>query len=411
MNGVVGRSGAYVFAALWLQSGVVGEVLAQDLQPVPRSLCAAQGVPVRGAVRRLDGQSVAHGIGVTAVWTVRQVDGFGLRTERCERAVITDSAGQFVLPSLPTDEQLLMLATAPGGEVGVAVRHGDGLIGEAPLAIYLPAVRDVEAVPEMPRGAAAAPRAASRTRGHVVGRDGTPIPLALVRVDGTNEARTDARGRFDIPGCGDDGVALDVRALSAAPGSWWMPFEEPPPLMAISLDRPLPQLDAVTVRARHWEGAAGGFDARRRMGLGRFVTIEDIERSNPGRLSALLAGLGARVPQPASSEARDNPEICTAGSGSGCALGTRLTWEATYVCNPQVIVDGAWMPDFNVDLIPPSAVYGIEAYRASRVSLDTRSPLTGLSQVPGALDRIGPHNDCGSIVIWTKHGARRSGAY
>jgi hypothetical protein len=111
-----------------------------------------------------------------------------------------------------------------------------------------------------------------------------------------------------------------------------------------------------------------GFYERRRMIKARFFTEEQIEQRHPMALTHLLSGTGLFVQ-------------C---ARRGCRVVQRI---AGRVCQVPIYVDGMWVPDYDLDWVPPQDVAGIEVYRGSA---------TTPSQF--AIHSTG----CGAVIIWTK---------
>lgn len=111
-----------------------------------------------------------------------------------------------------------------------------------------------------------------------------------------------------------------------------------------------------------------GFYERRRLIKARFFTEEQIQRRQPMALSHLLAGTGLVV--------RCNRR--------GCRVVQRL---AGHMCQVPIYVDGVWVPDYDLDWVPPQDVAGLEVYRGSA---------TTPSQF--AIHSTG----CGAVIVWTK---------
>lgn len=125
----------------------------------------------------------------------------------------------------------------------------------------------------------------------------------------------------------------------------------------------------VTVDRAAPVGKLTGFDRRRENGAGYFITREDIERVRPMRTTALLR----RVPGlDVGQRTRSGVTPVTMGRRKGCV--------------PQFYVDGARAPYFDVDVLDPGEIDGIEIYR-------------GNSEVP---IRFKHRDRCGVIVLWTR---------
>lgn len=112
-----------------------------------------------------------------------------------------------------------------------------------------------------------------------------------------------------------------------------------------------------------------GFYARRTIGFGHFVTVADIERRRPYRLSVMLAGTGIVM--------RCVRSVCYP---TRVAAGRR--------CAVSVFIDGMKVEQYDIDAIPPADVLGIEVYRQG-------------ADTPAEFSRWSA--SCGAIVIWTKN--------
>lgn len=152
-------------------------------------------------------------------------------------------------------------------------------------------------------------------------------------------------------------VLVDVRPrqtidLSLVVGVRVVPITE----LVVTVDRALPV------------GKLTGFYQRREIHAGYFITREDIERVRPVRTTSLLR----RVPG------------LDVGQRSASGV-TPVTMGRRKGCVPDFYVDGARAPYFDVDVLDPQEIAGIEIYR-------------GNSEVP---IRFKHRDRCGVIVIWT----------
>jgi hypothetical protein len=124
-----------------------------------------------------------------------------------------------------------------------------------------------------------------------------------------------------------------------------------------------------------------GFEFRRKMGLGAFVTEEQIARHGFSDLTSVLDGVrGVRVafgPAPRSQSGVMHPQAYLLGPG-----GVR--------CSPNLFLDGAPFKgyrDFSA-ILPPNLIKGIEVY-SSPGSIAVQYDLFAST-------------GCGSIVVWTR---------
>jgi hypothetical protein len=131
-----------------------------------------------------------------------------------------------------------------------------------------------------------------------------------------------------------------------------------------------------------------GFTARARVGLGYFITRDDIENRRPGRVTDLLASV---------------PGVSLESSGTGTRR--TVTMSRSRIggmrnCPVQVFIDGRLLNrsvssgrDIGLsidDVVSPGSVEGIEVYR-------------GISGIPAEF--LNTDARCGVVAIWTRRGA------
>lgn len=116
-----------------------------------------------------------------------------------------------------------------------------------------------------------------------------------------------------------------------------------------------------------------GFESRRKLGIGYFVTRADIERRQPRQLSDYMR----MVP---------GVRIATLENGRSAL---RFARNAKNNCPPQYFVDGIPTSNFDIDEVLPGDVEGIELY-------------PGSAGVPPQFNRFYGTTICGTILIWTR---------
>ena len=133
----------------------------------------------------------------------------------------------------------------------------------------------------------------------------------------------------------------------------------------------------VTVVSRRLDNV--GFYERQRRGIGTFIGRQQIDDANALFSSDLMRNVpGVRLVT--AGARRDAPRAWTTGRGT---------------CRFRFVIDGTRaLPDFELDMIAPTAIEGIAVY-------------AGLAQVPAlfrpqAADGVGAV--CGIIAVWTRNG-------
>ena len=226
------------------------------------------------------------------------------------------------------------------------------------------------------RGQAAADTGATgNIVGVVVDSAGAPVPGVRVEAGPKFVSTTDSNGAFALRGLPVGSVAITLRRLGYAPAmSIW---DVGATTLSLQLRiRAYPAvLPAVVAEGRRepFDGRLAGFNARRKKGVGYLFSRAQIDSMNESRLTDVLA----RVP--------GVREFTMPG-----ALGTSVTM-AGAPCPPLVMVDGfpASMGRFDLNMIPPSGVEGLEVYPH------------GVAVPP---DLAGPYGTerCGLIAIWSR---------
>lgn len=225
------------------------------------------------------------------------------------------------------------------------------------------------------------PLAAQATRVRLTGtvRDslGVPIAAAEVALD-ERRARTDDSGRFEFPATAVGPVTVSARRIGFMPArldtTLVAPRRAPMVVNVVLVLMPLPaDLDPVEALAASNRrlGKLSQFEERRARGFGSFITRAEIIDRRPAYLSDML---------------RSVPGMLIMGSGmGGYAVRVARTGRGRD-CHPDYYIDGIPAPGFELDLMPPQDVDGIEIYR-------------GASTVPAAFRQRTA--GCGVIAIWT----------
>lgn len=201
---------------------------------------------------------------------------------------------------------------------------------------------------------------------------GASIELAFERTV------SDAVGRFRLVGVPSGRHVLIVRRLGFAPESVSLDTKtEGSVIVGIRLKPLAAVLPSVGVEGRRVSAKLVGFEERKRMGIGRFLTEEEISRAPGTRLSEKLRVLsGIRVLYSRSGSNHVRIETTRGPQGLRNAP-----------CYARLILDGEHVaPDFSINHIDPGEVAALEWY-------------AGPSQIPAQYNLTG--NACGLLIIWT----------
>lgn len=331
---------------------------------------------------------------VAVEWTELIVVGRTIRREQPVLAARSDTSGWFVVCGIPAGEQLIAWAERGATSTGV-VSLTSPPYGLARLDLRLDA-RAVDVLPpagDSTVGTAAQPirdrrpeprRGPQRFIGIVRGATGRPVVGARARVPGHPYVLTDDRGAFRLDSLPAGSQMLEVRALGFAPLELQLDVSAEPVapdtlmLTAVSM-----LLDTVRVTTRRvYDADVYGFEARRRLRSGTFITRDEIAREHPQRFSDLLQALPVM-------------HFVTVGGGATVSFLMRGDMIAT-TCVPDIWLDGwrlvgsaATDVDF---LAPPDKIDGVEVYSRP-------------NQVP--TEFLSTFGNCGAIVIWLRRGTTR----
>lgn len=213
--------------------------------------------------------------------------------------------------------------------------------------------------------------------GTVTDSSGVPVLGAVVAVEGSaGRAFSDERGVFRISSIPPGTHVLRARRLGFAP------FEVSVQVSGISearvairmklLAAALPPVVVHGSRMTYTGRLAGYYERLEKKSSGYFITREQIDQENPGRLGQLLTHV------PGISSVRGRAGI------TGVRMRGRRCW-------PLVWIDGTPMPAGEIDLdsFTPSTIQGIELYLGS-----TTAPLRYIYNRD--------LSSCGTVLIWSR---------
>lgn len=357
---------------------------------VVRAKCGAGPFPagtsaLLGMVIDAETEQPIGGADIVLAWSeVQATRETGLRTLPRQRTAKADANGTFRICGLPGDITAELVAWS-GRDTTAVLRfvfaHPQLAIrtialstgSHDSLAVAAPAVTGQPAT-----GSQRAPGRRGRAvmRGVVTTLGGRPIEGARVSVGGTEgTALTDSRGAFVLDGQPSGSQTVLVRRLGYEPAEFAVnlsPSRETE--IAVELPDFVPVLSTVVVRAEVDVALDRiGFTHRQRVGMGRFMTLEEIDRRNATHLVDLLADFPML-------QARSTGGTRRVITGRTRGMGTNCV---------NFIVDGQpWMgDDAPTDFMHPQELGAVEAYSAATA--------------PAEFARTG--TSCETVAIWTKH--------
>jgi hypothetical protein len=360
-------------------------------ETVVRAKCGAGPFPLGrsalfGVVIDAETEQRVAGADVVLAWTdVQASRETGLRSIPRQRSVKAAADGSFRICGLPDQLSGELIAWEQGDTTAAVPFALDNAIF-AIRTLALPG-RVTEVTTESAAGASgAAPgqsqpvararRGRATVSGTVQSLTGAPIVGARVSVAGADGSTiTNERGEFALTGQPAGTQTVQVRKLGYEPAQFGLNLS-PSRAAEVTIELPefVPVLSTVVVRAALDVGLDRvGFTKRRQVGLGRFMSLEDIERRNAHRVVDLLA---------------DFPMLraISTGGTSRTITGRSRGMETNCV---TFYVDGMiWMGDDSpIEYMLPQEIAAVEAYSGGTTPAEFQRTMTS----------------CETVVIWTKH--------
>ena len=182
---------------------------------------------------------------------------------------------------------------------------------------------------------------------------------------------TDEDGQYRISGVASGRIRVAVRRIGYQP----LAFDTVSvATLDVTLEPVAQKLAAIVVRERRrnvYTGRLAGFNRRRDLGFGRFITAADIDNQHPMRTTDLL---------------RMIPGVYVSATGPTNRLRIRNA-----NCDPLVWIDGmpALAGYFDIDAFDPRSLAGIEVY-------------SGVATVPVELRGTRGEEACGVVAVWSR---------
>jgi hypothetical protein len=235
---------------------------------------------------------------------------------------------------------------------------------------------------------ASSARAFGTIDGFVSDTNLVPLHGAFVSIVGTPiRVGTGPNGRFRITKLRAGHYLAIVKRVGYRPTSGVIEVSDSDTLrLAYTLEPIATTLAPVVVSEKPFSLRMGEFLARRRVGVGEFMTQEEIEAKNTVFATELFRNFRSINVSPSRTTALTEWFALSRREGANPSLGA---------CPMAVFLDNIPLPTpFNLDLLPPPKdIGGIEVY-------------AGPSTTPPQFSGYG--RDCGVILVWTRDGSPTS---
>jgi Carboxypeptidase regulatory-like domain len=269
------------------------------------------------------------------------------------------------------------LCLPPGSHYTVSANLGNSLTGDIPLDV---ATGVALATLRVSRADSAALASRATLTGRVQGADGKPLDGATIVIQGSVATASTARdGSFQLTGAPSGTQIVSVRRVGYA--EWTTPVElssVTPRALMVTLEPKITTLPTIDVRGEALLVADAyertGFARRKRLGVGEFVTADQIVRHNSGSATTLLEGVsGVRLQYTAHGVRVVSSRDASGMSQRSCT---------GYLVDGQYVSRG---PSGDDQFLPQAReIIGLEVYQ------------------PGESFGGRPPSNCLNILIWTK---------
>ncbi len=211
--------------------------------------------------------------------------------------------------------------------------------------------------------------------GTVKDENGARVPNVEVAVPKAGVlVHTDSLGRFLVPRLTPGVFDISFRRLSYSPMTLSLEVTANDTTdVDVTLTIASDHLETVVVEGKQAQKRQlDGFEQRRKLGFGHFITRAEIEARSPLQLSEMARMVpGAQLVQ-------------TNVTGR-----VTLRFSRRPDCPPVYFLDGLYMANFNIDDVPARDVEGVELY-------------AGLAGLPPEFMKQTGVQACGVVVIWTR---------
>ena len=333
----------------------------------PAKLRFGPGV-ILGHVVDADTEEPATGAEVSVAWMETEVStAIGLRTSPRVRKATVAADGTYRICGVPSSFSGTLQATRAGAKTAeVPVKVADQTLSVRVL--YLP-----------PPGVAATDSGGARKgsraviTGRVTNAGGVPVAGARVSVQGsTASASSGADGRFTLTGVTPGTQSILVRRVG------YSPVETPMDVtslktneITVRLGAYTPVLSTVDVKAKADPIESTGFERRRKMGMGKYMDLAQIQAIMPTYTSDIL---------------RRIPGLYVIGSGSSATVSTTRSNGCVgfVVDNNPVSASAGQSID---EIVGQQDIVAVEFYQPVDVPMEFQN---------------GQSSGCALLLIWTK---------
>jgi carboxypeptidase family protein len=337
----------------------------------PAKLRFGPGV-ILGRVIDADTDKPAVGAEVSVAWMETEVSTtIGLRTSPRVRKATVAADGTYRICGVPpnfTGTLQAIRGAAKTAEVPIQVMDQSisvRLLYMPPAAVAASGDSSARSVPSRVARAVLI--------GKVTNAGGVPVPGARVSVQGSvSSASTGADGKFTLTGVMPGTQSILVRRVG------YTPVEMPLDITSVKtnevtvrLGAYTPVLSNVDVKAKADPLESTGFERRRKMGMGKYMTLEDIQKANPTYTSDIL---------------RRIPGLYVTGSGSSATVATTRSNGCVgfVIDNNPVASDAGQSID---EIIQENDIVAVEFYQPVDVPMEFTN---------------GRNSGCAMLILWTK---------
>jgi Carboxypeptidase regulatory-like domain len=368
-----------------------------------QAICRAQsgsaaGALLVGVVREVRDGAPASGVTVIAEWLELSFGKSGVFRHLARIAATTGDYGWFAMCNVPT-AGTVALAASRGADSTDLIEVQVPAEGFLRLELYLGPARSIAVSVPGQRADSLAPSSRRVHSGDgmlsgtvVAAVDGRRLADAQVGIVDGPETHANERGEWTLANAPAGTRMLEVRALGYYPDRRRVNVVAGAAPVLVQLATLKSVLDTVRVTAtRFYNRDRSGFAERRHLGVGRYLTPEDIARRPAIFTSELFRSMsGLRLGY--ASDTLSSDMVLNVPPDSLHTIDRRILMRgiAGDWCAPAIYMDGLVMPQLNADAIDawvqPKDVSGIEIYSEATVPPEFEHRRSG----------------CGTIVIWRK---------